>query len=87
MSVATATNSPECSREDMLQLLQDYDCWVFDLDGACTGVQLRYAKQAPLCALVYVHNVHINSLVLKLKTCVCVSATVVNACICNHKLA
>lgn len=32
-AAAAASTRPRCSTEDMLQLLQDYDCWVFDLDG------------------------------------------------------
>ncbi|KAF6254539.1 phosphoglycolate phosphatase [Scenedesmus sp. NREL 46B-D3] len=32
-AAAIASARPRCSTEDMLQLLQDYDCWVFDLDG------------------------------------------------------
>jgi hypothetical protein len=32
-AAAIASTSPRCSNEEMLQLLQDYDCWVFDLDG------------------------------------------------------
>lgn len=36
-AAAIASASPRCSTEDMLQLLQDYDCWVFDLDGKISG--------------------------------------------------
>jgi hypothetical protein len=32
-AAAIASTSSRCSTEDILQLLQDYDCWVFDLDG------------------------------------------------------